>query len=205
MPQGQQRRNNARGRIQAPSFPRLDTEWSASNDIPTEIRVQCLNGLLPILGPGVLQLRIVETGELPSAQTIVGPEVWLTYTAAPTGSFTLELEGNDPAIRNSAGGFLTQGTFVIRPEVYIAPYESITVDSPTAATVTENATGSFLISTMPFIPPSGATYFALQTGVGGSLLVKDFAGANVASALPGELWKISFSPMTSWTAVKLLP
>lgn len=191
MPQGQQRRNNARGRISSQDLPRLDMQWSVFTTSLTEIVIEVPAGIVPQPTGHVLQAIIVETGAVPISTVVTDQFINCTYAAVPPTPCTVRVPSNDPAIRNSSGGYLIGLSAEVNPIGPRPAFREILVSEDILAVNTLVYGGSTVTLTIPT-----ATDVALQWTVGvestgAQVTVEEQGGYTVGVLTAGQLKKVA--------------
>lgn len=204
MPQGQQRRNNARGRIQTPSIPRLDSIWGLVSSTSTQIVLDVPDADPLIPDGNLLNATILELGQAASAMSVSGSQVTLTFAGPLPSPWSLVIPGNDPALRNSSGGFLAAGVLQGNAPVVRTDKTTVTGNANLFAVVSVVNVAAVVELTITPTPPTTWTY---------TIVIKDYVGAGAnfnapsqpafGSGAAGEVWFLEWDGST-WTANQLL-
>lgn len=205
MPQGQQRRNNARGQIPTQTLPRLDMLWEFVSAADPFVIISA-PGYGELIGNGHTLVAGIDTyGQFAIATSVTGDQITLTFPIVPITPFTLTIAGNDEAVRNSSGGFLQAGPKLVNPWPILPYYALITANTGPVATVMQNNTASALVMqiTNPF--NQAEEFFIIQSGAGGTTDMLPPSGISMGIAVTGDVWWISNDPVTGLTATKLMP
>lgn len=193
MPQGQQRRNNARGRISPLDWPRLQMQWSVFTTSLSEIVLEVPAGIVPQPTGHVLQALIVETGALPISTVVTGQFIICTYAAVPPTPCTVRVASNDPAIRNSSGGYLTGWSAEVNPIGPRPAFSDIMTSQDIEAVNTLIYGGSTVTLTIPTDTDLALQFLVGVESTGTQVTVEEQGGYTVGTLTAGQLMKLAYN------------
>jgi hypothetical protein len=193
MPPSQQRRNNARGRINARDIPRLDMSWVLFSATTTQVRLTVEAGTVPFRPGGVLQAVIVETGEIANYVTGTGQQIVLGFNAVPHTPCTLRIPANDGAVRNRSGGFLQGGTVALNPIPPRAAFLDTLVGGNLSAVNTLLYGGGTETFTIPTATDTAMQFILAVESSGTQATLEEEGGYTVGVLTAGQLTKVAFN------------
>jgi hypothetical protein len=203
MPQGQQRRNNARGRIPSSDLPRLDMQWEVTARDLFSVTIAPLDGMEGVIVSGILRAVIVETGEVAISTSIQALGIFMAFASVPAGESTIRIESNDPAVRNSHGGYLVGADAPVNPPTPQPPSAELTGDAYANAVMNlgptvDNVTLEILLQT-----PHTHEFYIGVTRAFSNIAVQVQSIGFLFSASTNELWQVKWDG-TAWVGTQLI-
>ena len=203
MPIGQQRRNNARGRIPTQTVPRQDMQWEVSAVSAYDVVITVPPGYTLVDTGHVLEAIIVETGEPAISTSVNGQSILIGFANVPPSTCTLRIAANDPAIRNSSGGFLQADDETLHVPLILDTYANITATGYiTAAMSVHETAGNYALFIGVDIPHTDIIC-AAKTTIAGNIEIQDPNFNILAVITLGHLWRFQWSG-SAWTATQLI-
>lgn len=203
MPQGQQRRNNARGRIPSSTIPRQDMLWTVTSRDLFNVGITPTDGMDGLIIHGILRAEIVETGEVAIDTSNQGSYINIHFATVPAGESTIRIAANDPAVRNSSGGYLVGKDDAVNPPTPQPPSATLTGFHNAEAVMNfctggNNATLYVLLNT-----PQNHEFYLAPTEPYSTILAQVQSIGILFVAQPDELWSVLWNG-TDWVGTQII-
>jgi hypothetical protein len=138
-------------------------------------------GFSLVLSDHVLQAVIVETGEPATSTSVNGQQITIGFADVPLTPCTLRIAANDPAVRNSSGGFLIEGDLPLNaPGTRTITAEKNT-DGAVVAVVTLHTAPTALTWQLPTDAAEGDEFWLGNQNAGATTAVESPPGNSVGS------------------------
>lgn len=203
MPQGQQRRNNARGRISPLSLPRQDMLWTVTARTVNDITIMPEGGMDGLIGSGILNAEIVETGVFANAQSLQSFGIFLNFPSVPVGESTLRITANDPAVRNHSGGFLVGAEVPVNPPTPQPPSAMLTGFANAEAVMNQCVGGDSGLLYILLQTPHNHEFYLAPTGPYSSIVAQVQSIGILGTANTDELWSVLWDG-TAWVMSQII-
>jgi hypothetical protein len=179
-------------------------QWTITDIVPAQITLSC-TGYGPLIGDGHnLNAEIVQTGESATATVVNGSDIFLTFVSVPLTPFTLRVGQNDPAVRNSSGGFLQSADMAGNAPAGQPASEEIFADGNLSAVVSYNSTQEMLTMQIPVGTPENAEFWVANLNLVATTRVENPPGTQVAMVPVNTEYAIKFIN-GGWAAVLQIP
>lgn len=167
-------------------------QWVITALLPTQITLSC-TGYGPLVGnEHTLHAEIVETSEMATATVVNGSDIILTFNAVPVTQFTLRVAQNDPAVRNSSGGFLQSGDGFGNAPAGQPASQEIFANGDLSAVVSYNSTQGLLVMQIPVGTPENAQFWVGNANLVATTRVEHPPGTQVALVPLNTMYGIIF-------------
>ena len=203
MPQGQQRRNNARGRIPSSTLPRQDMLWEVTARDLFSVTIAPMTGMEGVIVNGILNAVIVETGEVAISTSIQPSGIFIAFATVPAGESTLRIAANDPAVRNENGGYLVGNEVPVNPPTPQPPSATLTGFHNAEAVMNfctggNNATLYVLLNT-----PQNHEFYLAPTEPYSTIVAQVESLGILFVAQPDTLWSVVWNG-TDWVGTQII-
>ena len=178
-------------------------QWSWASNTPYSVQLDIEAGVNVVLADTPIRAVIVETGAEAIGMNLSGQQLNISFPAVPTTPCTLRIEGNDPGVRNSQGGFLQAGEVALNPLPPLAAFVNLTGDADVTAAMSLSAVVAGLNLHIPSTFSTSTIFCVAANGGAGPTIVQAPNFSTIATVLVGQLFKFEWTS-GNWGATQLI-